>query len=195
MKTFNSLLGMGLLLSLAGCGGGTDPGFTSIPPVPALVISSTSYADGGVIGLKYAAVVQKGQNTSPQLRIESTPPGTAALAIVMDDETAPCGKTDAACVHWNVFNLPASKMNIAEGENLADISGVIMGSTYNGQTGYQGPNPSLGKHYYRITVYAMKAGIAATATTPRYTSSQFEAAHAGLIMETASWSGYFTQLP
>ncbi|MGP1630304.1 MAG: YbhB/YbcL family Raf kinase inhibitor-like protein, partial [Giesbergeria sp.] len=189
MKTFRALLGMGALLSLAACGGGSDPDYTSTPTVPLLVISSSSYADGGVIDRKYASVTQGGLNTSPQLRIESLPPGTAALAIVMDDETAPCGKTDEACVHWNVFNLPANEQNIAENANLAAIPGVIMGSTYNGQTGYQGPNPAMGKHFYRVTVYAMKAGIAATAATPRYTSSQFEAAYAGLIMQSVSWTG------
>lgn len=194
MKTWKAVLGMGVVLSVAACGGGTDPDFQSIPPVPQLTISSTSYADGGAMGLKYAAVAQGGQNISPQLRIDAIPAETAALAIVMDDETAPCGKADAACVHWNVFNLPASTQEIAENADLAETNGVIMGSTYNGKTGYQGPNPS-GKHFYRITVYAMNAKIAATATTPRYTSSQFEAAYAGMILQSVSWTGHFTPTP
>lgn len=183
---------MGIVLSVAGCGGSGDPDFQSIPPVADLVVSSTSYADGGAMALKYASPAQGGENISPQLRIESTPPGTAALAIVMDDETAPCGTTDNACVHWNAFNLPADTQDIAENADLSAIKGVILGAAYNDQTGYQGPNPPMGKHFYRITVYAMKSGIAAPLSTPRYTSSQFEAAYAGLIMKSVSWTGHFT---
>lgn len=192
MKMIKTLWGMGLALSLAACGGGDkDPGWTTSPEAPQLKITSTSFTDHGEIPLQYAAVSKGGQNTSPQLSMVSTPTGTGALAIIMHDEVAPCGTAENACVHWNVFNLPATQKAIAENENLAAIPGVIIGSTYNGQTGYQGPNPSS-KHIYKITVYAMSAGISPTSTIPRYTPSQFEAAHAGLIMHKTTWTGSFT---
>lgn len=192
MKMINILWGIGLVFSLAACGGGDkDPGWTSTPEAPQLKIASTSFTDHGEIPLQYAAISKGGKNISPQLSILSSPAGAGAFAIIMHDEVAPCGTAENACVHWNVFNLPASQKNIAEGADLTSIPGVIIGSTYNGQSGYQGPNPSS-RHVYRITVYAMTAGISPTSTTPRYTPSQFEAAHAGLIMHKATWTGYFT---
>jgi Raf kinase inhibitor-like YbhB/YbcL family protein len=191
MKMINILWGMGLALSLAACGGGDkDQGYTSTPEAPQLKITSTSFTDHGEIPLQYAAVAKGGKNTSPQLSIASVPTGTKAVAIIMHDEMSPCGTADIACVHWNVLNLPATKKDIAENENLAAIPGVILGSTYNGLTGYQGPNPSA-KHVYIITAYALREGISPTSTTPRYTPSQFEAAHAGLIMSKTTWTGYF----
>jgi len=195
MKMIKTLLGMGLVLSLAACGGGDkDSGSTSTPEAPQLKISSTSYTEQGEIPLQYGAVSNGGKNTSPQLSILSTPTGTGALAIIMHDEMAPCGTAENACVHWNVFNLPATQKAIAENENLAAIPGAIIGTAYNGQLGYQGPNSST-RHVYKITVYAMTAGISPTAATPHYTPSQFEAAHAGLIMNKTTWTGYFTPTP
>lgn len=191
MKMINILWGMGLALSLAACGGGDkDQGFTTTPEPPQLKITSTSFTDHGEIPLQYAAVAKGGNNTAPQLSFTSLPTGTAAMAIIMHDEVSPCGTAASACVHWNVFNLPATKKDIAENENLAAISGVILGSTYNGLTGYQGPNPPA-KHVYIISAYALREGISPTSTTPRYTPSQFEAAHAGLIIGKATWTGYF----
>lgn len=191
MKMINILWGMGLALSLAACGGGDkDQGYTSTPEAPQLKITSTSFTDQGEIPLQYAAVAKGGKNTSPQLSIASVPTGTKAVAIIMHDEMSPCGTADIACVHWNVLNLPATKKDIAENENLAAIPGVILGSTYNGLTGYQGPNPSA-KHVYIITAYALREAISPTSTIPRYTPSQFESAHAGLIMSKTTWTGYF----
>ena len=195
MQMIKTLLGMGLALSLVACGGGDkDPGYTSTPTAPQLKITSTSFTDHGEIPRQYVAVSKGGKNISPQLSIVSMPTGTNALAIIMHDEVAPCAVADNACVHWNVFNLPATKKEFAENENLAVIPGVIMGSTYNGLTGYQGPNPP-NKHIYQITVYAMSDGISPTTTIPRYTPSQFEAAHAGKIIGKATWTGEFTPTP
>jgi len=44
---------------------------------------------------------------------------------------------------------------------------------------------------YIISAYALREGISPTSTTPRYTPSQFEAAHAGLIIGKTTWTGYF----
>lgn len=187
---FSKLLFTILLSSIiAACGGG-DNATTST-----MNVTSTSFADGGVIPAKYAAVAKaNGQNTSPALSIANVPASTQFLAIVMDDETSPCGTAANACIHWGVFNLPSTKSTIAENENLAAIQNVVLGSAYNNLTGYQGPNPPS-NHTYNITVYALSSAAVAVQSTPapKYTRSTFEAAFSGKILDKATISGRFPQ--
>lgn len=174
---------------VAACGGGDNATTTNMN------VTSTSFANGGVIPAKYAAVTKSnGQNTSPALTITNVPAATQFLAIVMDDETSPCGNAANACIHWGVFNLPSTKLIIAENENFAAIQNVVLGSTYNNLTGYQGPNPPS-NHTYNITVYALSSTAVAVQSTPapRYTRSTFEAAFSGKILDKATISGRYPQ--
>jgi len=111
----------------------------------------------------------------------------------MDDESTPgCGLGARACVHWGVFNLPATKLSIAENENLGAIAGVALGDNFRGGvlTGYEGPNPP-NNHVYNLTVYALNSTAADVAAPVTYTRSQFETAFAGKILEKATWSGKY----
>ena len=84
---------------LTACGGGSDNDASAPAPVPppavpapapapaAIEITSSSFADTGVIPVRYAAVAQGGSNISPALTIANVPTDTAYLAIVMDDDT------------------------------------------------------------------------------------------------------------
>lgn len=184
-------------ITLVACGGGSSSGTTAPVPAPvpvpvaAMSVSSTSYTDGGVIPLKHAGTnrVPAGSNISPALTITNVPAGTTSFAIVMDDEVPPCGTGNSACVHWGVFNLPATKVAIAENENLGAISGVVLGGNYNGTAGYEGPNPPS-NHVYRLTVYALSSG-GAVAAPVTYTRSQFQAAFASRIVGSATYTGRF----
>lgn len=177
---------------LAACGGGGGDAPAITPP---MAVTSTSFVDGEVIPAKYAAVAQtNGQNTSPALSIANVPASTQFLAIVMDDETLPCGAGADACIHWGVFNLPSTKFAIEENENLAAIQNVVLGSAYNSLTGYQGPNPPS-NHTYKITVYALSSAAVAVQSTPvpKYTRSTFETAFSGKILDKVTISGRFPQ--
>lgn len=154
-----------------------------------LAVTSTSFQNNGVIPAKYASTAQTGGlNTSPALSIANLPAGTASIAIVMDDETSPCGVGSSACVHWGVFNLPASKVAIAENENLSAINGVQLGSNYTNGTGYAGPNPPS-NHVYNLTVYALNSSLTGLAAS--YTRSQFEAAFGSKILDKTTLSGKY----
>ena len=188
IKTFFNL---GLLAALTACGGGGDS-----TVVETTTLTSTSWTNNGVIPVKYAAPAQGGTNTSPQLTVSNLPSGTATLAVIMDDESTPgCGTGANACVHWNVFNLPASKTSIAENENLTMVSGVVLGKAYNGSVGYAGPNPPS-QHTYNISVFALDASAKAvpstTQTAVSYTRSQFETLYNGKILGKVTLAGIFT---
>jgi Raf kinase inhibitor-like YbhB/YbcL family protein len=158
-----------------------------------LAVTSTSYANGGVIPLPYASTLYAaggGQNTSPALAISNVPASTQSLAVVMDDETAPCGVGAAACVHWGVFNLPATKVSIIENEDLGAISGVILGlNNTAGTFAYDGPHPPS-NHVYNLTVYALSTAAPVSGTVT-YTRSQFEATFGSQILEKITYSGKF----
>ncbi|MCE1249574.1 MAG: YbhB/YbcL family Raf kinase inhibitor-like protein [Comamonadaceae bacterium] len=203
MKIAGTILGVGIALSLAACGGGGGNPGGSGPNSTAgtgssggtasglLLISSNSYADGGAMSLKYANAMQGGADVSPHISIRSAPAATKSFAIVMDDETPPCGLGARACVHWNVFNVPATMKTVDENHRLAIIQGVrvgpVTGSTF---TGYIGPNPP-NAHTYKMTVYALKDASTVTAQAPRYTRSQFEAAYKSVILDQMTWTGRF----
>ncbi|WP_157948319.1 YbhB/YbcL family Raf kinase inhibitor-like protein [Pulveribacter suum] len=166
------------------------------PPVPStpLEITSSSYPNGGEIPLRNAYTQQGGSNLSPELSITALPAETKSIAIVMDDEVAPCGVADKACVHWNVFNLPSHKVQIAEGENLASIAGVLFGTAFDGRAGYQGPNPP-NRHTYKLTVYALDKAIAAPLTQSSYTRSEFLGKFGSSVIKSETWVGHFSPRP
>ena len=141
--------------------------------------------------MRYAAVAQGGSNISPALTIANVPTDTAYLAIVMDDDTPPCGTGTSACVHWGVFNLLANKTSIAENENLGALPGVVLGQNYSGSVGYAGPNPPNAHHVYTLTVYALNASATPVAATPMMTRAQFQATYANSIVSKATITGKF----
>jgi hypothetical protein len=126
--------------------------------------------------------------------IANKPTGTKYFAIIMDDETAPCGTGTGACAHWSLLNLPPSKTTLLAGES-ATITGVVQGIAYNDLAGYQGPNPPSGSHTYSITVYALGAATspepAATTTGPKYTRASFEAKYANYILAKSTITGTY----
>lgn len=163
------------------------------PPASApFTLTSGSYADGAAIPLKHACTEQAGGNVSPALAWSNAPSGTAAFAIVMDDEVSPCGTGGNACIHWNAFNLPAAASTLGEGANPATLgASVVLGTAYNGATGYQGPCPP-NPHVYKLTLYALDSSTDFV-RTPSLTRSQFANAYAARILGSATLTGTFGQ--
>lgn len=165
---------------------------TAGPATAPFTLSSGSYADGAAIPVKHACTVQTGSNVSPALAWSNAPSGTAAYAIVMDDEVSPCGTGSNACIHWNAFNLPASASTLGEGVNPATLgSSVVLGTAYNEATGYQGPCPP-NPHVYKLTLYALDSSTDFV-RTPSLTRSQFAYAYAARILGSATLTGTFGQ--
>lgn len=196
MRVTVSVLFAAAALLLGGCGsedGVTAPagGATDGAGASSFALASASFESGTAIPDVYACEDEGGSDISPQLSWTNTPGGTAAYAVVMDDETPPCGKGDGACMHWSVFNIPADKMSLAEGEDVGAITGIALGRNYTGSDGYAGPCPP-GPHVYKISVYALAEGAPIVKSGSAFTRSSFESEYAAYILASDTIEASFT---
>ena len=159
-------------LLLPACGGGVwnggAPNPTSAPnpstvptstPPATLTVTSTAFSNGSPIPQQHACTAAGGANQSFQISWNTPlPVGTGKLAIVMDDETAPCGTGNNACVHWGVFNIPISVTQLAAGINPINVSpNIKLGKNYDGSSQYAGMCPPVasGIHTYTVSLFAL----------------------------------------
>jgi len=169
---------------------GSAPGETG-SVAASFSLTSASIDSGGAISKKYACESEGGSDISPQLGWTGPPAGVAAYAVIMDDETPPCGKGASACMHWSVFNIPADKTGLAEGEDMSAIGGVALGRNYTGANGYAGPCPPS-PHVYKITVYALSGDAPVIKAGEAYTRAGFEAAFARSIIGSDTIEGTYS---
>ncbi len=115
-------------------------------------LSSTSFADGGDIPIRYANYIfpsfllnngEEYLNVSPQLSWENAPEGTTSFFIIMQK------KDDYNMFkysNWYVYNIPASKTSLAENDP----------SIYKNSGPYRGPwTIGRGINTFQITIYAL----------------------------------------
>lgn len=179
------------VLGLVACGGWDDDSSPNpLENAAKLKVSSPAF-DSGVIAEKYS---KYGQNVKPQIAIADVPSEAKTLAIVMDDETPPCGQKERACLHANVFNIPSDVVSISEGWAELTGSSITLGGVFDGNTGYAGPRPPIGQgaHTYKLSVYALNnsAPAIAESDTPM-TRSQFEAKYGKYVLATETVSATY----
>src|SRR5690349_20194258 len=96
-------------------------------------------------------------NSSPELRWDDPPQGTAGFALIADDPDAPGG----TFTHWVVYNIPAKVAHLPTGIPPQDTlpNGIRQGTNGQQKLGYAGPCPPPGDapHRYRFRLYALKA--------------------------------------
>ena len=150
-----------------------------------LTLKSSSFTDGSVIPKKHACEYLGGNDISPQFSWENAPKESSKFAIIMDDETTPCGTGDNACVHWGLFNIPNSITSLGENETISN--------TYT--DGYYGPCPPS-NHIYKTTVYALnnKMPDIAYSNMPDsgMTRSKFKTLYGSYILQESTISGTFS---
>jgi|SRR5438132_2791670 len=140
-------------------GGGVQRGAGAAPATPAMTLTTSAWADGGQIPVKYTQAVPN--PVSPELKWANAPQGTMSFVIHMHDPDAALNNTTNDQVHWLVWNIPASATGMPEGvpmgSQLADGSRQISAS---GAT-YRGPGaPATGPfHHYTIEVYALDTKV------------------------------------
>lgn len=163
----------------------------TITAAAAFSVTSATYSNNQTIPASAVCTANGGSNFSPQLSLSNLPANTSKLAIVMDDETAPnCGQGIAACVHWAVFNLPATKVTFAAEEALLAQAGVTYGKTYDGASdGYKGPCPPAPTHTYKLTVYSLSAAAPSVASGTAHSRASFEAAFSASILGKTTLTG------
>jgi Raf kinase inhibitor-like YbhB/YbcL family protein len=163
-------------------------------------LTASGFATGTDIPLIHACASLGGNNYSPQLNWLNPPADVSSFALIVDDETAPCGTDANACVHWNLFNIDESISALTEDVDpsaLVDASGfssAVEGLTYDGTNDYEGPCPPPGNaHTYTFTLYALSADQPTMTRLDALTRSEFEEAYAANVLAQARLSGTFSQ--
>jgi Raf kinase inhibitor-like YbhB/YbcL family protein len=93
-----------------------------------------------------------GPDDPPPLRWSGVPPGTAELALLLEDQSAQ-GESGGPFVHWSLFGIPASATQVPPGAK--------QGTNDLHQLTYGGPCPPDNDpaHRYVFTLYALRAPL------------------------------------
>lgn len=104
------------------------------------------------------ALTCDGVNRSPALRWSEPPPGTASLALIMDDPDARRG----TWVHWVLYDLPPHVGGLPDGVAATPTlaSGARQGRNDFGHIGYGGPCPPPERpHRYFFRLFAVDRAL------------------------------------
>lgn len=113
-------------------------------------LTSSAFQHRGNIPRKYTG---EGEDVSPPLSWSNVPDGTRSFALFCHDPDAPLVTPGAyGFVHWVLYNIPASMMQLGEDEK-SYASGI---SSF-GRAGYGGPMPPEGHgiHHYFFWILAL----------------------------------------
>ena len=136
-----------------------------------LSLTSPDFEEGGEIPKKCG---YKHGNVEPELRLEHTPSGTKAIAIVMDDPDA----MKAVGKVWVHFLEYASMYD----------DYVTYGKNDFGEIGYGGPAPPDGRHTYVFKLYDLDTSLD---LKKGFTKQELEDAMKGHIIGEAKLTGTF----
>lgn len=139
-----------------------------------------AFDDGADIPLRFS---RDGDDVSPALTWSNVPERTCGFALVMHDPDAPTGDF----THWVLFNIPADRRGLTEGEKGVGVEGR---NDYGGY-GYGGPQPPRGHgpHRYFFTLYALDEER--INLEPGADRADVEAAIRGYIVAEATYMGRF----
>src|SRR5579871_2969494 len=140
------------------------PGMARTPP---LLMTSSSWEDGGVLPDKYTSVAGP-KAVSPALSWSQVPPGTKSFVLLMHDPEPVLFKSVKMDItHWLVWNIPGTATGLPEGVPqgaMADGSRQIS-LRFNG---YMGPGAPPGPyHHYTFELYALDTTLDVPVGTPQ----------------------------
>src|SRR4051812_44926966 len=147
-----------------GQGGGQGRGGGRGPAAPPLVMTTTSFEDGGVIPAKYAGQM----GVSPELKWTQVPMGTQSFVLLMHDPDGAPQRGVMDVTHWLVWNIPATSTGLAEGvaqgAELPDGTRQVSLRA----NGYMGPGaPATAPfHHYTFELYALDLKLDVPAAMP-----------------------------
>jgi Raf kinase inhibitor-like YbhB/YbcL family protein len=158
---------------------------------PAMVLTSTSFADGTEIPAKYT---QAGNQTSPALAWTNVPPGTVTFLLHMHDLELSRNHTTDDQLHWIVWNIPASVTSLPEGVPMgAQLQNGAYQLSASGAV-YRGPGaPAAGpRHHYTFELYALDTKLDIQPGTDAFeTRTAIIKAIQGHILGKAVYMGLF----
>ena len=120
----------------------------------AITITSSAFAEGGMIPRKYTC---DAEDISPDLKWSGVPKEARSLALICDDPDAPVG----TWVHWVLYNLPPDATGLASGipPEAALKNGARHGKNDFRKLCYGGPCPPGGTHRYFFKLYALDTAL------------------------------------
>jgi Raf kinase inhibitor-like YbhB/YbcL family protein len=134
---------------LAGCGLlGGPPGLGQIES-QVMTVTSPAFGQSDVIPREYTC---HGHGNRPPIYWSGAPPGTRALALVVDDADAPI----TPYIYWIVLDISPTTTDIQAGPLPP---GTHQADNSRGFAGYDAPCPIHGSHKYRFTVYALSSKL------------------------------------
>jgi Raf kinase inhibitor-like YbhB/YbcL family protein len=167
-----------------GRGGGGGRGGGRGFNLPALLMETDAFPDGGVVPLKYA---NAGGSTLPGFKISNAPAGTTSFAVIFHDlDVSLMGSTDDV-LHMIAWNIPAASNGWPEGK-LPE--GSVMGNNIQGKPVYMGPGAPAGPryHHYVFELYALNANLD---LPPTATRAEVIKAMEGKIVAKSAYVGRF----
>lgn len=153
------------------------------------VVSSPAFKDGDLVPATYAfkglgldGTECGGDGFSPPLQWANPPAGVQSFALIIFDVD---GAHGAGITHWVAYNLPATKLSVAQGEGTADATTLTSGKNTHGTELFRGFCPPKGDapHHYVITVYALDLS---PALAPGMTRDDALSAFKGHVLRLAS---------
>ena len=165
--------------------------------VQVMTLTTTAWADGGVIPAKHA---QNGGELSPPLAWSNVPEGVGSFVLIVHDlDASPRSGRGGPAVtdfgHWVIWNIPGAVRALPEG--VPHDSELPDGSRQIGPTGpgYRGPAaPADGPpHHYVFELYALDGPleVAAVGASPDETRAAVLTAMAGKVRGKATLIGMF----
>ncbi len=149
----------------------------------AFTLQSSAFKQGELIPSKYTC---DGDDISPALNWENTPPTTQSLVLIMDDPDAPVGTWD----HWLVFNLPTNINHLVE--NIRSFpENTKHGKNSWNRNDYGGPCPPDRIHRYFFRLYALDKALS---LKDGATKKQIIDAMQGHILGTAELMGKYDRV-
>jgi Raf kinase inhibitor-like YbhB/YbcL family protein len=133
---------------LAGCGLLSGPTTLQQDDPQVMTVTSPEFGQGVAVPHQYTCY---GAGETPPLSWSGAPPGTRALALVMDDAGAPI----TPYVYWIVFNISPDTPDIQAGRLPPD---ALEADNSKGTMGYSPPCPAH-SHQYRFTIYALNTPL------------------------------------
>jgi Raf kinase inhibitor-like YbhB/YbcL family protein len=161
------------------------------PPRPALTLTTTAFADGTQIPVKYT---QAGEQVSPALTWTNVPPGTVSFVLHMRDPDVARNRGTEDQVHWLVWNIPGTAAGLPEG--VPQGATRPDGSQQISASGpmYRGPGaPASGPmHHYTFELYALDTKLDVQAGTDAWdTRTKVWQAMNGHVLGKAVYVGLF----
>ena len=145
----------------------------------AMDLTSPSFKANEKIPAKFSC---EGQNLNPALTFGNVPAGTKQLVLTMHDPDVPKNMVPSGNFdHWFVWDLPATRKGIAEGD------GIALGLNGTGN-GYIGPCPPDREHRYFFRLYALNISLQGKNFKDR---AAVEAAMKGHILAQAELMGRY----